>query len=102
MLASIAPLTDRTNILYDRAMSALTPSSGTQEITLLSGLGLPSLARPLAVIGDHTYAAIWAYFDRGDSTRSVAPQLLLVRDDGRLLDSPSRSVAGLPQPNLDW
>jgi hypothetical protein len=92
-------------------MSSLSPAKTSQQVTLLPDPALPGLSRPLAVVGHHTYVAIWPYVNRGQSANPVARELILVRDDSQLLVTPpkpsSRSIirhskATEPQPPTDW
>jgi hypothetical protein len=74
-------------------MSALTPftsavaldSTPSQTVELLPDPLLPVLARPLSIVGDHTYAAIWPYVRRRGAPRPIGRELIFVRDDGHLV-----------------
>ena len=96
-------------------MAALTPAATLQQVAILPDPILPALSRPLSVVGDRTYAAIWAYVNHPDKgakgagrrhhgapTASLSRELLLVRDDGRLLfgrpDSPGAQSQPPAQP----
>ena len=80
-------------------MSALALAQASQQVSLLPDPALPVLSRPLAMVGLHTYAAIWPYVNRSQSAgrraggrsaaRLIARELILVRDDGQLLIAPS-------------
>ena len=73
--------------------------SPSLALVLIDGPALPPIARPLALPGGHTYAALWPLVRRPETELPVKRELVFVRDDGRL-HLPEASEPAGPPPML--
>src|SRR5712692_4194064 len=70
-------------------------SSASRAVELLPDPVISAMPRPLAIVGPHTYAAIWPLVRHESEPKSIGRELVFVRDDGLLCLSQGASQRNL-------